>query len=305
MALEKNLLIVGGSGFIGNHLIKYYSNKYRVTSISKRSSTISSKYNENHINCDLENSDEAKNFFSKNKFNFIINCSGYVDHIDFLSNGDEVFNNHFKITLNILKNTIKYKPQKFIQVGSSDEYGYNASFPKENDRENPFSPYSLGKLASTKVCMIFAKQYEYPINVIRPFLIYGPGQSENRLIPFIINSCLNNKEFNLGKKDIIRDFLYINDFMEFVDEILNNSSVNGEIFNVGSGSGTSIENLVKKIIKIINKGKPIFGKYNSGKIENPILVANLDKVNNLLKWQPKTDIVQGIKETIDSYGNQQ
>ena len=53
-----------------------------------------------------------------------------------------------------------------------------------------------------------------------------------------------------------------------------------------------------------NKGKPIFGKYNQ-KIENPILVANLEKVNNLLKWQPKTDIVQGIKETINSYGNQQ
>ena len=83
MALKKNLLIVGGSGFIGNHLIKYYSNKYRVTSISKRRSTISSKYNENHINCNLENSDEAKNFFSKNNFNFIINCGGYVDHKDF------------------------------------------------------------------------------------------------------------------------------------------------------------------------------------------------------------------------------
>ena len=189
----------------------------------------------------------------------------HVDHKDFLIDDSNVFNNHFKITLNILKNTIKYKPQKFIQVGSSDEYGYNASFPKENDRENPFSPYSLGKLASTQVCMIFAKQYKYPVNVIRPFLIYGPGQSENRLIPDIINSCLTNREFNLGEKDIIRDFLYINDFMEFVDEILNNSSVNGEIFN-WQRFWDKYRKPSKKIIKIINKGKPIFGNIIQAKL---------------------------------------
>ena len=293
MALEKKLLIVGGSGFIGNHLIKHYSKEYRITSISKTKSILSEEImNVNHINCDLENSDESKNFFSKNNFNFIINCDG-----------NEVFNNHFKITLNILKNTVHHMPKKFIQIGSSDEYGYNASLPKENHRENPFSPYSLGKVASTQACMIFAKEYKYPLNVIRPFLIYGPGQSKNRLIPFIINSCFKNKEFNLGRKDIVRDFLYINDFLEFVDEILNNTSVSGEIFNVGSGSGISIENLVKKIIQLLGKGKPIFGKYNSGKFENPILIANLEKVKNLLHWQPRTDIVQGLKETIDSYGN--
>ena len=67
----------------------------------------------------------------------------------------------------------------------------------------------------------------------------------------------------MGKKDIIRDFLYINDFLEFVDEILNNSSINGQIFNVGSGLGTSIGTLVQKILQILDKGKPIFGKYNS------------------------------------------
>ena len=304
MALEKNLLIVGGTGFIGSHLIKHYSNKYRITSISKKSSTISQKIvNVNHINFDLENSNAAKNFFSENKFNFIINCGGYVDHKDFLTDNNNIFNNHFKITLNILRYTINYKPKKFIQIGSSDEYGYHASCPKEDSKENPFSPYSLGKLASTQACMIFAKQYNYPVIVIRPFLIYGPGQAENRLIPYIINSCLKNKEFNLGKKDIIRDFLYINDFLEFVDEILNKPSINGQIFNVGSGSGTSIETLVRKILQILDKGKPSFGKYNSDKFENPILVANLEKVNNLLRWRPKTDIVQGIKETIESYRN--
>ena len=136
MALEKKLLIVGGSGFIGNHLIKHYSKEYRITSISKTKSILSEEImNVNHINCDLENSDESKNFFSKNNFNFIINCGGYVDHKDFLIDGNEVFNNHFKITLNILKNTVHHMPKKFIQIGSSDEYGYNASLPKENHRE--------------------------------------------------------------------------------------------------------------------------------------------------------------------------
>ena len=91
MALKKNLLIVGGTGFIGNHLIKYYSNKYKITSISKKNSTISEKViNFDHINCDLENSEQAKNFFSGNNFNFIINCGGYVDHKDFLSDGHKV-----------------------------------------------------------------------------------------------------------------------------------------------------------------------------------------------------------------------
>ena len=166
MALKKNLLVIGGTGFIGNHLIKHYSNKYRITSISKNSSSITKKLlNVKYIISDLENSYEAKNFFSENKFNFIINCGGYVDHKDFLIDNDNIFNNHFKITLNILRYTAKSKPEKFIQIGSSDEYGYNASCPKEDTKENPFSPYSLGKLASTQACMIFAKQYNYPVNV--------------------------------------------------------------------------------------------------------------------------------------------
>ena len=304
MALKNKLLIVGGTGFIGSHLTKYLSDRYKITVISKKSKPYQKQVsNIIHINCDLENSEEAKKFFLENRFNYIINCSGYVDHQNFLIDGYNIFQNHFKITHNILKNTINNKPEKFIQIGSSDEYGYNAKRPKEDSRESPFSPYSLGKLASTHLCMIFAKEYNYPLNVIRPFLIYGPNQNDKRLIPFIIESCFKNEKFNLGSKDAVRDFLYIQDFLEFIDELLNKNSVNGEIFNVGSGIGISIENLVKKILSKIKKGKPLFGNYNSGKFENPILIANLEKVNSLLIWRPKTDIDLGIEKTIESYKN--
>ena len=302
MAINKKLLVVGGTGFLGSHLVSYLSKNYKVTSLSKKSlPNLNKELNVDYSKCDLENSLEAKEFFFQNKFDYIINCGGYVNHNNFLIGGDKVFENHLKIILNILKNTIDNKPDKLIQIGSSDEYGYEASNPKEDTRENPLSPYSMGKLAATQVCMIFAKEYDYPLNVIRPFLIYGPGQNKNRLIPFIINSCLENKEFNLGNKDITRDFLYITDFIEFVVEIMDKDNVNGEIFNIGSGCGIKLEYLVQKIIEIVNKGKPFFGKYNSRKYEVPKLVANLEKVNNLLNWEQKTSLDKGLEETIKSY----
>ncbi len=302
MAVSKKLLVVGGTGFLGSHLVRYLSKNYKVTSLSKGNTiNFNKELNVEYAKCDLENTLEAKKFFFQNKFNYIINSGGYVNHNNFLIGGDKVFENHLKIILNILKNTIDNKPDKLIQIGSSDEYGYDSSNPKEDTRENPLSPYSMGKLAATQVCMMFAKEYNYPLNVIRPFLIYGPGQNKNRIIPFIINSCLKNKEFNLGNKDTTRDFLYITDFIEFVVEIMDKDTVNGEIFNIGSGSGIRLEFLVQKIIEIIKKGKPLFGNYKSEKYEIPKLVANLEKVNKHLNWKQKTSLDQGLKETIKSH----
>ena len=136
---------------------------------------------------------------------------------------------------------------------------------------------------------------------LRLFLVYGPHQKYDRLIPQVISGCLKRKNFPVSKGNQLRDFCYVGDTVRAILLVLESKNTNGEIFNVASGVPLSIASVIKKVSRMIGKGKPIFGKKKMDVSGNMSLYADIKKIKEKLNWKPKISFYKGLKSTIEFY----
>lgn len=215
--MKKEILITGGSGFIGYHLIKKLKKNYNIISLSSKKPDIKRKVNLiKYIKCDIYNKKLLYKKLKKLNPSFVINLAGYIDH----SNKTKTLNSHFNGCKNLVDYFSSKKIELFIQFGSSLEYGKQGSPHHENLKCKPRAIYGQSKLKSTNYILKTSKRNNFPFAILRLYQIYGPNQSLNRLIPIVISSCLNNKRFNCSSGVQIRDFLYVDDLIDLIIMIL-------------------------------------------------------------------------------------
>jgi nucleoside-diphosphate-sugar epimerase len=303
--LKNRILIVGGTGFIGTHIVKEALIRgLQVTIISKNHRALSDRIKDvKYLQVDISNQDNLYNQLKDKTFQYVINLGGYVDHSNYSSGGDIVFNVHFNGTKSLINCINKDVLKSFIQIGSSDEYGANDAPQIESQREFPISPYSLAKTSSTHFLQMLYRTEQLPVVILRPFLVYGPGQGMERFIPQVIKGCIQGKKFPISEGRQLRDFCFIDDFVISVFSSIDNTKAFGEVINIASGKPISIKNVVNKIQNIITIGSPQFGytSYRAG--ENMELFADITKAKKLLKWEPKVSLEEGLKKTIDVIRN--
>ena len=298
---QNKILITGGTGFIGYHLSKRCIKLgWSVTSLSSNSP----KPNKiiqgvKYIIVDIR--DKKKLFKIKKDFDYIVNLAGYVDH----SNKKKTLESHYIGCKNLASLFLNKKIKKFVQVGSSIEYGKLRSPQIENKKnsQSTFSIYGKAKLLSTKYLMAIYKKKKFPTTVIRLYLVYGPKQDINRVIPITIKNALLDKKFNCSSGLQFRDFIYIDDVINAILKTLKNRKTNGEIINIGSNKPVRIKDLIIRICYLVGSGKPIFGKIKLRKDEIMSLYPNIDKAHKILKWRPKISLNTGLKRTIKYYKN--
>ena len=297
---NNRILILGGTGFIGSHIVKKaLFLGFNVTVICKNERSLSQAIkNVDYLLVDISQEDKVTQLLQNKSFHYIINLSGYVNHVDIFSGGDNVFDVHFSGIKNLIYALNLNNLKNFIQIGSSDEYGNNSAPQFEGQRESPFSPYSFAKVASTHFLQTLFKLENFPAVILRPFLVYGPGQDEKRFIPQIIKGCLNDKKFPTSKGEQLRDFCFIDDFVSAVFLALENKNVQGEVINISSGKPISIRKVTELIVNMIGSGRPQFGHFDYRQGESMSLYAEIEKANDLLDWKPIVKIEKGIAETI-------
>ena len=300
---NSNLLIVGGTGFIGSHVTKKaLKNGFKVTVISKNNYPQNKQINSvDYINVDILREKDLHHILKNRVFEYVLNLGGYVDHKNFSEGGKDVFETHFSGTLNLVKSINKDTLKGFVQIGSSDEYGANIAPQKENQREMPMSPYSIAKTSATHFLQMLYRTERFPVVILRLFLVYGPGQDCGRFLPQIIKGCFSGKEFETSAGEQLRDFCYIDDITDGILRTIKSDNINGEIINLASGDPISIRTVIEKVKTYIGKGNPKFGKiaYRAG--ENMSLYADTSKAKQLLGWRSKTAIDDGIKKTVEHY----
>ena len=294
------VLIPGGTGFIGYHLCLFFIKKgWKVYSVSKSKPKKKRKVpGVKYIYCDVRNKKILKKKLDS-YYDYIINLSGYVDH----SNDNSIEATHFKGCKNLVNIFKKKKPKKFIQIGSSIEYGRVISPQKENklNKQKTYSIYGMSKLLSTKYLLQLNKKYDFPVTILRLYLVYGPNQDTNRVIPITINNAIKNNTFDCSTGLQIRDFIYIDDLIKAIMKVLSNRNINGEILNIASGKPIQIKNAILKICNIVGYGNPQFGKIKFRKDEILRLFPSIIKAKRILKWKPVVDINLGLKKTIKYY----
>ena len=298
----KKILVIGGTGFIGYHVIKEaIKRKWKVTSISLHKPT--KKKIQLNVKYKIVNTNNLKLLKKKlnGNFDYVVNAGGYGNHPDFGKKGQALFDSHFIGLINLVKILSKKKIKKFIQIGSSAEYG-NANAPqKETYICNPNTPYGLAKFSCSNLLLNTFKANKFPAVILRFFLVYGPDQDLNRLLPQVIVNSFKNKKFPTTKGDQYCDFCFVDDVVEAIFKALNIRNTSGKIFNIGSGKPLQIKKVIKQIVKTIGSGKPLFGKIKYKKNTNMRLYPNITKAKKILKWKPKLNFVKGLNLTINSY----
>ena len=294
--MSKSILIAGGTGFIGFHLAKKcLSLNWSVTSLSTNKPKKNRKLKKvNYKICDVSNYNQI-NKKIKPDYDYVVNLAGYVDH----TNKPKTMKSHYIGCKNLSNFFLNSKIKKFVQIGSCIEYGKIESPQKEiKQNKKTFSIYGKAKLLSTIFLQNFYKKYNFPVTILRLYLVYGPFQDTNRVIPVTIINALKNKSFNCSNGQQLRDFTYIDDIISAIIKTLKNLKSSGEIINIGSGKPIAIKKVIIKICRLLNSGKPLFGKIDLRKDEIMKLYPNINKAKKILRWNSRTPLEVGLRKTI-------
>tara|TARA_B110000003_G_scaffold275395_1_gene317874 strand:+ start:796 stop:1785 length:990 start_codon:yes stop_codon:yes gene_type:complete len=325
----KNILITGGAGFIGSHLVKFYVKnypKYNVFNLDKLTyagnlnnlKDIENKPNYVFIEqdiCDLKKIEEIIKMY---QIDSIINLAA-ESHVDKSIKDPFAFANTNIIgTLSLLqacKNCWgnKLDNKLFYHISTDEVYGSlgRKGLFTENSPYDPHSPYSASKASSDHFVRAFYDTYGLPVVISNCSNNYGPSQYPEKLIPLFINNIINNKSIPIyGDGKNIRDWLYVEDHVIAIDLIFHKSKI-GKTYNIGGNNeitNNEIANiLISKLDKKLKrkKGKSLnLIKYVDDRLGHDRRYAvDCSKIKNELNWIPKYSFEIGIDKTIDWYLN--
>ena len=306
--MTKNILVTGGYGFIGTNFVKHLlkNSDYNITVFDKLT------YASNLNNLEKENIKFIKgDLYNKNDVNNALRDTDYVvnfaaeSHVDrSIINADDFLNSNIYGVYNILNYIKKNKNiEKFIHISTDEVYGnaINTTF-SENSCLNPNNPYSATKASADLLIMSYYKTYKIPACITRSSNNYGPFQHPEKLIPkTIIYSILNKNIPIYGNGKNTRDWLYVEDNIEGILAVLRNGK-NGEIYNIGSDIELSNIDIVRKILKFMDKPESLINYVNDRPGND--LRYSLDS-SKLMKlgFKPRINIEYGLEKTINWYKN--
>lgn len=298
----KKILVTGGAGFIGSHLVdKLIEKSHRVVVVDNLSTGKKENLNPKAKFYKIDIcSPKISQIFKKEKPEIIFHFAAQIDVRKSLENPVEDAKTNILGTLNILENCKKYRAKKIIFPSSVGVYDEARILPiKENYPLNPIAPYPIGKLAIEKYLNFYQNQGLDCVTV-RYSNIYGPRQSgsgEGGVVAIFTNKLLKKeKPVIFGSGEQTRDFLYIDDAVEAA--VLALKAKTGSIYNVGTNKKITVNNLFKLISRILNKKiKPIYQSSHRGEIFHSRI--DFSKIKRHLGWQPKNNLEKGLEKTID------
>ena len=276
----KKILVTGSSGFVGSHVINGLPKSLVIGNKGKR--------------VDLRNKDDV---LKLRKADIVIHAAGAIPK----PNPSELsyyFENNVLGTLNILEYCIKKDIEKLVYV-STYIYGHPKYCPIDEDHPiNPHTPYTESKYLAERLCKFYYEKYGLKTVILRPFGIFGKFQRPGLLIPNLIDSLKTGKRVVVTNKKSKRDYLFIGDFVRLVEKILQ-CDQKFEIFNVGTGTAHSFEEVIRAIEKIAEKKLNISYR-NDMKTFIPEIRANITKISKATGWTPITCLEDGLRLTLQS-----
>jgi len=298
------VLVTGVSGFIGSHLaqrlIRDGSEVYGLDKEITNSWRIQNLHNQIKLHSvNLVDYASVRKVVQEVKPQKIFHLAAYVDVSRSFAVVDEMIDINIKGTLNLLRALDETGYDCFINIGTCEEYGDNPVPFKEDQIPNPVSPYSASKVATTMFCQMLNKTMRLPIVTLRPFLVYGPGQINNMLIPSVISTAIKNQEIEVTGGEQTREFNYVDDIVDGFTKAAVIPEAIGEIINIGNGKEYRIKDVVELVIKLLNsKTKPKYGalKYRPG--ETMHFYCDNQKAREILHWKPNVGLEDGLRTTI-------
>lgn len=324
----KTYLVTGGAGFIGSNFIIYMLNKYkdiRIINLDKLTyagnlqnvKSIENNNNYKFVLGDLCDIDILRNLFKDYDIDFVVNFAA-ESHVDRSIEEPDVFvKTNVLGALNLLtvakenwQQNDKFKENKmFLQVSTDEVYGSlgDTGYFTEETPLDPHSPYSASKAAGDLLVKSYYDTYKMPVCITRCSNNYGPYQFPEKLIPLIINNCLNKNELPIyGDGLNIRDWLYVEDHCRAIDMVLQKGK-SGQVYNIGGNNERTNIYIVKKIISLLKEevskeiNENLIHYVEDRKGHDRRYGIDASKIKNEIGWEPSVNFEDGINKTITWY----
>lgn len=314
-----NVLVVGGSGFIFSQVIRYLHDRYSDMKIinydaqtysGRGNNLIDLKGSDRYIeycgpSFDARNFDVLDNIFMKHSPDIVLSAFGET-HVDNSIDGPDIFyQTNVMGTYNVIKACTKHNVSKIIHMSTDEVYsalkeGEIRTF-KETDDYNPSSPYAISKALGDLMVRSYINHSNFPAIIVRSCNVYGPYQYPEKLISLNTTNLLENKKIKIyGRGMQQREWIYISDFCNAFDTILNKGTI-GEIYNIATGTvlkNSIVANMICELMHVENGIEYI--KDPRGNVHDFAYMSNASKLIKL-GWSPKVSFKDGLLMTINWY----
>ena len=325
----KTYLVTGGAGFIGSNFVLYMLKKYddiKIINLDKLTyagnlenlKSIEGDNRHEFIHGNICDKELVSSIFSENNIDYVVHFAA-ESHVDRSIKNPEIFiQTNVLGTVNLLdcakqawlSNDGSWREGvKFLHVSTDEVYGSlgEDGYFTEETPIDPHSPYSASKASSDMMVKAYHDTYKMPMNITRCSNNYGPYQFPEKLIPLVINNCLNLKELPLyGDGLNIRDWLYVEDHAKAIDMVINSGRL-GEVYNVGGHNERTNITILKTVISHLNKtvdkniSECLIKYVEDRKGHDRRYGIDPTKIKEELGWYPETSFEVGIVKTIDWY----
>ncbi len=315
------ILVTGGAGFIGSNYLHYVVNKYEedfyvcldaltYAGNYENLKPIADKKNFKFVKGDITDKELVEKLFDEEKFDAVINFAA-ESHVDNSIKNPSIF-----LTTNIIGTQTlmdacrRHDVKRYHQVSTDEVYG---DLPldrtdllfTENNPIHTSSPYSASKASADLLVLAYCRTFNFPATISRCSNNYGAYQFPEKLIPVVISKALNDEPIPVyGKGENVRDWIHVHDHNVGVDLILRNGKI-GEVYNLGGHSERTNLDVVKTILKQLNKPESLITFVTDRPGHDLRYAIDSSKVEKELGWERTYNFEDGIKETIDWYVSNQ
>jgi UDP-glucuronate 4-epimerase len=313
--MNKNILVTGGAGFIGSHLVEkllaeniwnvtaldnfneFYSPEIKLSNLASVTEHPNFRLYETDI-CDAENLGKV---FDENEFDAIVHLAAWAGVRPSLMNPKLYAQVNVNGTLNLLELAKEFNIKQFVFGSSSSVYGINSKIPfsEEDKIQKPISPYAATKAAGELLCHTFSHLYDIRTICLRFFTVYGARQRPDLAIHKFSKLIYEEKPIPVfGDGTTRRDYTYIDDIIQGVRTAIDYDKSNYEIFNLGESETIELSKLIELLEKSLGK-KAIIERREMQPGDVPITFADISKSRELLNYNPQTKIEDGIPKFVE------
>lgn len=303
---SKRVLVTGGYGFIGSHLVRRLKKEQAEVAILVRRSSNPWRLKdlENDIKifyADLTDATLVNDAIERFKPHFIFHLAAYGTN-----NTDqdvlEAINVNMGGIVNLIKAAKSVSCEKIINLGSSSEYGNKHGSILETTHLEPVDLYGSTKAAGTLIGHQLSSEYDLPFVTLRPFGIFGEAEEGHKLFGHIFQSLLKNQDVPLTNCEHYRDYMYVGNLIDALVTAASKPTLTNDIFNLGTGQVRPLKDYVELIFKHMNtRNKPLYGVRPLREKERSCPIPDIQKVTTLLKWEPTASLEEGIIKTANWY----
>lgn len=288
---KRRVIITGADGFIGGHLRDVLvSLNAKVYGINRNAKANINNYK--GISTDLSNLKDLQSAIDTIQPEIIFHLAGKVTGRQNIELVYPTLQDNLIGTINLLlASSNNTGIRRIITVGSAEE----------TINSTPNSPYSVSKTAVALYTKMFHQIYSLPIVTAKLFMVYGPHQQEDKLIPYSIISLLKGKFPQITSKDRLVDLIYISDVVRGLLLTATYPGIEGQTFEFGTGESVKIKQIIKTLTSISGNATKIKAENPIHRIQEKNLVANINKTKKILGWVPEWTLRDGLWETFNWY----